>query len=98
MSDEPKRETTRTFNRGDAWDRFIDELDRRGQAGSAADVVLPDLSADLPTGTRFGDLTKTDIENLSRYASSLGRRSDTIRTLWTDLRRKPGPVRRKRRT
>ena len=39
------------------WDRFIDDLDRAGQAGSAADVILPALASDLPTGTKFGDLT-----------------------------------------
>ena len=31
-----------------AWDLFIDELDRRGQAGSAADVVVPPLGVDVP--------------------------------------------------
>ena len=27
--------------RQDIWDRFVDELDRSGQAGSAADVITP---------------------------------------------------------
>jgi hypothetical protein len=75
-------------------DRFIDELDRRGQAGTGADVIVPELAADLPSGLRFGDLKKADVENLSRYASSLGRRGETIRTLWADLHRKRRPPRR----
>ena len=60
------------------WDRFIDDLDRAGQAGSAADVTLPALASDLPTGTKFGDLTREDLKNLSRLANSLGRRSDVV--------------------
>ena len=81
------------FNQGEAWDRFIDELDRCGQAGTAASVVVPELSPDLPTGTRFTELTRSDIENLARYATSLGRRGETIRTLWSDLRRPPAKAR-----
>ena len=70
------------------WDRFIDDLDRAGQAGSAADVQVPALAADLPTGTRFGDLTREDLKNLSRLASSLGRRTDVVTVLWQDMDRK----------
>lgn len=70
------------------WDRFIDDLDRAGQAGSAADVTLPALASDLPTGTKFGDLTREDLKNLSRLANSLGRRSDVVTVLWQDMDRR----------
>ena len=70
------------------WDRFIDDLDRAGQAGSAANVPLPALAPDLPSGTRFGDLTREDLKNLARLANSLGRRSDVVTTLWQDMDRK----------
>jgi hypothetical protein len=81
MTDE--RESRQT-----AWDRFIDDLDRAGQAGSAADVEVPPLAPDLPTGQRFGDLTRVDVENLSRFATSLGRRTDIVTVLWQDMERK----------
>ena len=93
MTVNPKNGSSPLFTQGEAWDRFIDELDRCGQAGNAESVVVPELSPDLPTGTRFTDLTKSDVENLARYASSLGRRGDTIRTLWSDLRRPPAKAR-----
>jgi hypothetical protein len=70
------------------WDRFIDALDRAGQAGSAAGVEVPALASDLPTGKRFGDLTRVDVENLSRHATKLGRRTDVITVLWQDMERK----------
>jgi len=70
------------------WDRFIDDLDRAGQAGSAADVELPSLGPDLHAGTRFGDLTRVDLENLSRLATSLGRRTDIVVVMWQDMDRK----------
>jgi hypothetical protein len=70
-----------------AWDLFIDELDRRGQAGSAADVVVPPLGVDVPSGKRFGELTRIDVQNLSRIASSLGRRGETVKVLWEDTQR-----------
>ena len=89
MTVDPKDGSSPLFTRGEAWDRFIDELDRCGQAGTAASVMVPELSPDLPSGTRFTDLTKSDVERLSRYATSLGRRGETIRALWSDLRRKP---------
>jgi hypothetical protein len=74
------------------WDRFIDALDRAGQAGSAANVEVPALAADLPTGKRFGELTRVDIENLTRLATKLGRRTDVVKVLWEDmLRKKKGP-------
>lgn len=70
------------------WDRFIDDLDRAGQAGSATDVEVPLLGAGQPAGKRFGDLVRADVENLSRLAASLGRRADVITVLWQDMERK----------
>jgi hypothetical protein len=81
MTDSPE-------SRQAAWDRFIDDLDRAGQAGSAAGVEVPMLAPDLPTGKRFGDLTRVDIENLSRLANRLGRRTDVVTVLWQDMERK----------
>ena len=70
------------------WDRFIDDLDRAGQAGSAAGVEVPNLTPDFPTGTAFGDLTRADLENLSRLATKLGRRTDIVTVLWQDMDRR----------
>src|SRR3954468_22010857 len=78
----------RELSQQDAWDRFIDDLDRAGQAGDMGVVLVPAFRVDLPTGMPFGDLTKPDIENLSRFAGSLGRRADVIRIMWEDLRKK----------
>lgn len=71
-----------------AWDRFIDDLDRAGQAGSAADVIVPPLAPDLPSGHRFADLTRIDLESLSRLAVKLGRRADVVTVLWQDMERR----------
>jgi hypothetical protein len=79
------------------WDQFIDELDRCGQAGSCADVVIPPLGADAVSGKRFGDLTRVDIVNLSRLATSLGRRGDTVKVLWEDEQLKMRAARKARR-
>jgi hypothetical protein len=70
------------------WDRFIDDLDRAGQAGSAADVEVPMLGAGLPSGKRFGELVRSDVEDLSRLAMSLGRRADVVTVMWQDMERK----------
>ena len=70
-------------DREEIWDRFIDELDRCGQAGSAADVLTPTtLDPDAPSGKRFGDLTRVDIDSLAKIASNLGRRGDVVKTMW----------------
>lgn len=79
--------------REEIWDSFIDELDRRGQAGSAADVLTPTtLSLDAPSGKRFGDLTRSDIDSLVKIAGNLGRRGDVVKSMWEqtqqDLKRK----------
>lgn len=77
------------------WDRFIDALDLAGQAGQIAAVELPELTTDVPAGKRFGDLTRADIDTLSRLASKLGRRTDVIMVLWQDMLRKKKPPKKK---
>jgi len=88
-----KDEGSTPVTQGEVWDRFIDELDRCGQAGTAASVLVPALSPDFPGGMAFTELTKPDVERLARYAASLGRRGETIRALWSDLRRPPARAR-----
>ena len=76
------------MTRDELWDRFIDAIDQAGQAGVAADVLVPaEVDATL-AGKRFGDLTPIDIEGLARMASQVGRREETIRTLYSDMRRR----------
>lgn len=70
------------------WDRFIDALDRAGQAGSAADVMVPGLAVEGLAERRFGDLTRDDVKALVRFASALGRRGDVVQVLWEDMHRK----------
>jgi hypothetical protein len=73
----------RALQREDIWDRFIDELDRQGQAGSAADVLTPStLDSNAPSGKRFGDLSREDIDSLSKIGSNMGRRGDVVKTIW----------------
>jgi hypothetical protein len=78
----------------DIWDRFIDELDRQGQAGSARDVIIPAVGVDGVNGKRFGEITRMDVVSLSRIATSLGRRGETIKVLWEDMERKQKAERR----
>lgn len=94
MTNDPR--TDRPLGREQVWDQFIDELDRRGQAGSAADVLIPALGGDLVSGKRFGEITRVDVVNLSRVATALGRRGETIKTLWDDMQRKLRPPRQKK--
>jgi hypothetical protein len=82
----------------DVWDRFIDELDRQGQAGSAKDVIIPAIGVDGVNGKRFGEITRLDVVSLSRIANSLGRRGETIRVLWEDMERKQKVAARKAKT
>ncbi|MEP6918543.1 MAG: hypothetical protein ABJC89_23075 [Acidobacteriota bacterium] len=71
------------------WDLFIDELDRQGQAGSAAEVVVPlGLHAEAPSGRRFGELTRIDIDTLAKIAASRGRRGDIVKDIWQQTQRK----------
>jgi hypothetical protein len=83
---------TRSPHPEQVWDRFVDELDRRGQAGSAADVLTPTtLTPDAPSGKRFADLSRVEIDMLAKIGSSLGRRGDVVKTIWqqTLQRRRP---------
>ena len=99
MTDQTRRtppsahsEHTRTPHPADVWDRFVDELDRRGQAGSAADVLTPTtLHADASSGRRFADLSRVEIDNLATSGRTLGRRGDVVKTMWeqTQQRLKP---------
>lgn len=66
------------------WDQFVDALDRSGQAGTAADVLTPTaLHPEAPSGKRFGDLSRVEIDNLAAIGSNLGRRGDVVKTMWT---------------
>lgn len=76
------------MRREELWDLFIDELDRAGQAGDASGVLVPAEVDATMAGRRFGELTPIDVKALVRIASSLGRRSETINALYTDMRRR----------
>lgn len=69
------------------WDRFIDALDRAGQAGSPADVLVPLFATAGLGGRRFGDLSRQDVKALARVAGRLARRGDTVVVIWDDMRR-----------
>ncbi len=73
-------ELSRALQPEDIWDGFIDELDRSGQAGSAADVLTPSTLSS--SRKRFGDLSREDIDNLSKIGSNMGRRGDVVKTIW----------------
>lgn len=70
------------------WDRFVDALDRAGQDGAAADVLIPTQLASALAGKRFGDVTRAELQILVRMASQMGRRGDTVATLWEDMHRR----------
>jgi len=77
----------RPHSREDVWDAFVDELDRLGQVGRAADAVIPnDLHPEAPAGKRFGDLTPQDIDALTRIGFNLGRRGDIVKDIWRSTR------------
>jgi hypothetical protein len=77
MSSQPPSDQT-------AWDAFIDELDRAGQAGTIEQVALPPITGAL-AGKRFGELTSADVKDLARVGGSLGRRGETLSVMWKDL-------------
>jgi hypothetical protein len=82
-------DASRPLSRLEFWDLFIDELDRSGQAGTAADVVIPaTLHPEAPAGKRFGELTRIDIGTLVQIGSSLGRRSDVVKDIWQRTQKK----------
>jgi hypothetical protein len=94
----PPTNRTRASNPEEIWDSFVDELDRRGQAGSAADVLTPTtLHPDAPSGKRFGDLSRVDIDSMAKIAGSFGRRGDVVKAIWMQTQQKAkAPKRRKR--
>ena len=55
------------------WDRFIDALDRSGQAGNPAGVLVPMFGTHALGGRRFGDLQRDDVTTLARVATALSR-------------------------
>jgi hypothetical protein len=82
-------DASRPLSRLEFWDLFIDDLDRNGQAGTAADVVIPaTLHPEAPAGKRFGELTRIDIGTLVQIGSSLGRRSDVVKDIWQRTQKK----------
>jgi hypothetical protein len=79
----------RPLSRQEIWDLFIDELDRSGQAGTAAEVLIPTtLHPEVPTGKRFGELTRIDIGTLVQIGNNLGRRSDVVKDIWQRTQKK----------
>jgi hypothetical protein len=79
----PRSIQRRSPDRVETWDLFVDQLDRFGQAGSAAEVLTPTtLHPDAPSGKRFGDLSRVEIDSLVKIGSSLGRRGDIVKALW----------------
>jgi hypothetical protein len=81
--------TERQLGPEEIWDRFIDALDRAGQAGSAAGVAVPAIATGALPGKLFGDLSKDDVKALAKVASALGRRGETVVTIWEDMHRPP---------
>ena len=77
------------------WDKFINALDLAGQDGRMADVVGPPLAIDIEAGKLFGELTRGEVEHLSKQASKVGRRADVVVVMWTDMQRKKNPARNK---
>ena len=88
---------TRPPAREEIWDLFIDELDRCGQAGTSADVLTPTtLHPDAPSGQRFGDLTRGDIDTLAKIGGNLGRRGDVVKTMWAQTQQQLKAQKRKK--
>lgn len=85
---EPPRDAPRESRREDLWDRFVDDLDRAGQAGQAGTVVVPTTVAPMLGGKLFGELTRLDVKSLAKIAGEHGRRGETIVTLWDDMQKR----------
>jgi len=45
------------------------------------------LDPSTASGKRFGDLTRSDIDNLAKTAVNLGRRGDIVKTMWEQTQR-----------
>jgi len=89
--------TDRPLGPEEIWDRFVDALDRAGQDGSAAGVLVPTFATHALGGRRFGDLSKDEAKALARTASALGRRGETMLTIWEDMQRRARPPRPRKR-
>ena len=83
----------------DAWDQFIDALDRAGQAGGPQGVRVPTFGTGTLGGRAFGELTRPDVRRLARVAGALGRREATVGMILEDMlrRRRPPPAKKPRR-
>jgi len=77
------------------WDGFIDTLDRARWDGHVADVAVPPLSGQPLTIVKlFGELTSSDVAQLSLQASKIGRRRvDVVVLTWQDMQRNKEPPR-----
>jgi hypothetical protein len=91
MADD-QRLVPRALGPEELWDRFIDALDRAGQAGNPAGVLVPAFATKGLAGRRFGDLSQEDVKELARVASALARRGDTVLGIWNDMRQRSGPA------
>ena len=50
---------------------------------SRADVLTPTtLHADAPSGRRFANIDRVEIDNLATIGRTLGRRGDVVKTMW----------------
>ena len=56
---------------------------------------MPAPAIDLPPGRLFGELTRDDVESLSKQAAKVGRRADVLVVMWQDMQRKKKPARKK---
>jgi hypothetical protein len=99
MTSDPSHELTPPTRPEDVWDKFIDALDRAGQAGGAQGVCVPAVATGTLAGRAFGTLTRDDVRQLARVAQAFGRRGETVITIWEDTQRrlKPPPKRRPQR-
>jgi hypothetical protein len=87
MTDD-QRPSQRPLGPEELWDRFIDALDRAGQAGNPAGVPVPAFATKGLAGRRFGDLSLDDVKELARVASALARRGETVLSIWNDMRQR----------
>ena len=79
-------EKNRPLSPVEMWDLFVDELDQRGQAGAAADVVIPStFQPAAPGGKRFAELTRVEIDALAQLGRRLGRRGDVVKDIWSHI-------------
>jgi hypothetical protein len=70
MTSDPSHELTPPTRPEDVWDKFIDALDRAGQAGGAQGVCVPAVATGTLAGRAFGTLTRDDVRQLARVAQA----------------------------